>query len=125
MQAFEITEPTTPLKKTGTEFTITREIPIVVSPRSIAALKATDEEIRDAQEQEDGLFRFELTVVIDPVTHVNGHRDVDDVSVEDYVIVGLEDFELGASDASMLRDTLGELTDNEERNIKRDVFFDV
>jgi len=86
---------------------------------------ATDEEIRDAQEQEDGLFRFELTVVIDPVTHVNGHRDVDDVSVEDYVIVGLEDFELGASDASMLRDTLGELTDSEERNIKRDVFFDV
>jgi hypothetical protein len=115
MQSFEIHEKTSPVHGLSTDTYITRVVPIKVTPRSIAALKLSGEEIRDAQTENNGVIEQDCEIIIEPV--VDEYDSYANVS--DYSVVGINDIELGVNDAMRLRDLLGELTTDESEEIKQ------
>lgn len=119
MQPFEIHEKTTQAQKQNDECYITREFPILLSPRSIAALRLSGEEIKDARRA--GIVNMEHEVVIDPMFS-EGFNDIDDINVYDYNVLALDDIELSKNDSLALRDYLGELTEEELDAVKQSVF---
>lgn len=111
---------------TGDEFYITRSFPIKLTPRSIAALKLSGEEIRDAQKAGDVIdAEHEIVIECDvdyAPTSTKGSKlnpaDAEEFAISDWHVIALDDIVLGDNDEKRLREYLGDLTEDEQCEIK-------